>query len=93
MGDSNIMESNFFQIEGEKHMVHNFIFLELKIFQLVATISKKIPSCKLLKMKFTAGRERDMMHCNNIKNCMTDQSSKGMKKGLHLFVFYLMRRN
>jgi hypothetical protein len=62
MGDRNIMNFSFFQIEGQKKMVHNFIFLELKIFQLVATISKKNPSCKLLKMKFTAGRERYMMH-------------------------------
>jgi len=85
MGDSNIMESNFLQIEGEKQMVHNFIFLELKIFQLVATISKKIPSYKLLKMKFTAGRERYMMYCNDIDKCLTDQSSKRMKKGITLF--------
>jgi len=26
-----------------------------------------------------------MMHCNDIKNCVADQSPKGMKKGLHLF--------
>ena len=35
-------------------------------------------------MKFTAGRERYMMHCNDIKNSKSDQSPKGMKKGLHL---------
>lgn len=38
-------------------------------------------------MKFTAGRERYMMHCNDIEKCMADQSPKGMKKGLHLFAF------
>jgi len=40
-----------------------------------------------MKMKFTAGRERYMMHCNDIEKCMADQSSKGMKKGLHPFAF------
>jgi len=35
-------------------------------------------------MKFTAGRERYMMHCNDIEKCLADQSSKGMKDGLHL---------
>jgi len=42
-----------------------------------------------MKMKFTAGRERYMMHCNDIKNCMADQSPKGMKKGLLPSDFYL----
>jgi len=49
MGDSNINKFNFFQIEGQKQMVHNFIFLELKIFLLVATISKKFSAVNYLK--------------------------------------------
>lgn len=28
-----------------------------------------------------------MMHCNDIDKCLTDQSSKGMKEGLHPFAF------
>ena len=31
-----------------------------------------------------------MMHCNDIEKCLTDQSPKGMKKGLHPTDFYLM---
>jgi translation initiation factor 2 beta subunit (eIF-2beta)/eIF-5 len=57
---------------------------KLKTIYLYVIIFKKIPSCKLMKMKFTAGRERYMMHCNNIEKCMANQSTKGMKKGLHL---------
>jgi hypothetical protein len=38
-----------------------------------------------MKMKFTAGKERYMMHCNDIEKGMVNQSSKGMKKGLDRF--------
>jgi hypothetical protein len=38
-----------------------------------------------MKMILTAGKERFMMHINYIEKCMADQSTKGMKKELHLF--------
>jgi hypothetical protein len=40
-----------------------------------------------MKMKFTAGVERYMMRCNDKNKCLTDQSPKRMKKGLHPLAF------
>jgi hypothetical protein len=38
-----------------------------------------------MKMIFTAGKERHMIHYNDMEKCMADQSPKRMKKGLHLY--------
>ena len=32
-----------------------------------------------------------MMHCNDIEKCLTNQSTKWMKKELHLLISNLMR--